>query len=131
MARGCELDLFQPKKAGNLDCTFCLDCVKACPHDNVGSISVVPAKTLLTDVYRSSIGRLSKRLDWIALILLVTFGAFVNAGGMSDPVMMWEHRWHARLGVHAMPWIVAAFVFAGAIVLPQWQLVFVDGYLLE
>ena len=33
--RGCELALFQPLKAGNMDCTFCLDCVHACPHDNV------------------------------------------------------------------------------------------------
>ena len=23
-------------KAGNMDCTFCLDCVHACPHDNIG-----------------------------------------------------------------------------------------------
>ena len=34
--RGCELALFQPLKVGNMDCTFCLDCVHACPHDNVG-----------------------------------------------------------------------------------------------
>ena len=41
--RGCELALFQPRKIGNLDCTFCLDCVQACPYDNVGIISRVPA----------------------------------------------------------------------------------------
>jgi polyferredoxin len=117
-ARGCELDLFQPKKAGNLDCTFCLDCVKACPHDNVGLMSITPAKTLLLNTYRSSIGRLTKRIDWIALILLVTFGGFVNAGGMVDPVMMWEHHWRARLGMHAMPWIVGGVVYAGLIVAP-------------
>jgi hypothetical protein len=34
--RGCELRLFQPKKLGNFDCTFCLDCVHACPQQNVG-----------------------------------------------------------------------------------------------
>jgi len=117
-ARGCELDLFQPKKSSNLDCTFCLDCVKACPHDNVALIAITPAKTLLTDTYRSSIGRLTKRADWIVLILLVTFGAFVNAGGMADPVMMWEHRWHARLGLHSMPWIVAGFILAGTVLAP-------------
>jgi hypothetical protein len=37
---------------------------------------------------------------------------------MADPVMMWEHGWHARLGIHAMPWIVLAFVLAGTIVVP-------------
>lgn len=117
-ARGCELYLFQPKKVGNLDCTFCLDCVKACPHDNVGLLPATPAKTLLTDAYRSSIGRLSKRTDLVALALLLVFGAFVNAAGMVAPVMMWEHRWHARLGPHAMPYVVGAFVVIGAVILP-------------
>lgn len=117
-ARGCELYLFQPKKAGNLDCTFCLDCVKACPHDNVGLMPVTPAKTLLSDTYRSSIGRLSQRSDFVAVTLLLVFGAFVNAAGMLAPVMMWEHRWHARLGVHAMPFVVGIFVLLGAVILP-------------
>jgi cytochrome c oxidase assembly factor CtaG/polyferredoxin len=117
-ARGCELYLFQPKKESNLDCTFCLDCVKACPHDNVALVNIAPASTLLSDPYRSSIGRLSKRSDLAALAIVIIFGAFVNAAGMVSPVMMWEHGWHARLGVHAMPFIVAAFVVAGLILLP-------------
>ena len=29
LQRGCELALFLPAKAGNMDCTFCLDCVHA------------------------------------------------------------------------------------------------------
>ncbi len=117
-ARGCELYLFQPKKAGNLDCTFCMDCVKACPHENVGLLPVAPASTLAIDPYRSSIGRLSKRTDLAALALLIIFGAFVNAAGMVEPVMAWEHSWHARLGVHMMPIIVAAFVCLGAVLVP-------------
>ncbi len=44
--RGCELFLFQPKKASSLDCTFCLDCVHACPHDNVGIVPVLPTASL-------------------------------------------------------------------------------------
>ncbi len=116
--RGCELYLFQPKKVGNLDCTFCLDCVKACPHENVGLISTPPASTLTRDPYRSSIGRLSKRTDLAVLALLIVFGAFVNAAGMVGPVLTWEHGWHARLGAHAMPLIVGVFVLAGALVVP-------------
>src|SRR5262249_4271340 len=42
--RGCELALFQPRKVGNVDCTFCLDCIQACPHDNVGIMSRLPAE---------------------------------------------------------------------------------------
>ncbi|MBV8897201.1 MAG: cytochrome c oxidase assembly protein, partial [Acidobacteriaceae bacterium] len=117
-ARGCELYLFQPKKEGSLDCTFCLDCVKACPHDNVALVPVLPAATLTKDTYRSSIGRLSRRTDFAALALLIVFGAFVNAAGMTNPVMMWEHGLHARLGPGAMPWIVGAFILCGAVLLP-------------
>ena len=47
-------------KAGNLDCTFCLDCLHACPHDNVGILAVVPGADLATDPRRSSLGRLSR-----------------------------------------------------------------------
>lgn len=106
---GCELYLFQPKKAGNLDCTFCLDCVSACPHDNVSLISIAPTKALIGDPYRSSIGRLSKRTDIVALALLIVFGAFVNAAGMVNPLMDWEHSFSGNM---------ALFVIAGAIVCP-------------
>jgi cytochrome c oxidase assembly factor CtaG/polyferredoxin len=118
-ARGCELYLFQPKKAGNLDCTFCLDCVNACPHDNVVLLPVLPAKTLTQDPYRSSVGKLSKRNDLAALALLIVFAAFANAAGMTAPVMMVEHRWHFRLGVHAMPLVVGVFVLLGCVVAPN------------
>ena len=117
-ARGCELALFQPRKISSIDCTFCLDCVKACPHDNVGLLPVLPAKTITLDVYRSSIGRLAKRTDLAAFALLFVFGAFVNAAGMVAPVMRWEHGWHARLGPQAMPFIIAGFVLGGAVLLP-------------
>jgi cytochrome c oxidase assembly factor CtaG/ferredoxin len=116
--RGCELYLFQPKKESNLDCTLCLDCVKACPSQNVALLPVARAATLLNDGYRSSIGRLSHRTDLAALALVIVFGGFVNAAAMTGPVMMWEHALHARLGVGAMPWIVAALIATGAVLVP-------------
>jgi hypothetical protein len=85
--RGCELQLFQPHKSGNMDCTFCLDCIKACPHDNVGIIAVRPGKDLIEDLPRSSVGRYATRLDLAALVLVLTFGAFANAAGMVAPVL--------------------------------------------
>lgn len=39
---GCELYLFQQRKAGNMDCTFCMECIQACPYDNVGIIARNP-----------------------------------------------------------------------------------------
>jgi cytochrome c oxidase assembly factor CtaG len=65
--RGCELNLFQPKKAGNFDCTFCLDCVQACPQENVGVLRLLPAQTLVEDRRGSAIGRLMRRPDVAAL----------------------------------------------------------------
>ncbi len=84
--RGCELWLFQEKKVGNMDCTFCLDCVYACPHDNVGFALRVPTQELWDDSRRSGIGRFSRRWDVAALALVFVFGAYFNAFGMITPV---------------------------------------------
>lgn len=94
--RGCELALFQPLKTGNMDCTFCLDCVHACPHDNVGILSRLPASELLTDPVRSGIGLFSRRKDLSALVIVFTFGALLNAFGMVSPVYVVE-SWLGRL----------------------------------
>ena len=85
--RGCELALFQPRKVGNLDCTFCLDCVQACPHDNVGIMSRVPAEERAVDsiaLRRRTSSRVGS--DLAALALVFTFGALLNAFGMVSPV---------------------------------------------
>jgi hypothetical protein len=88
--RGCELALFQPMKAGNLDCTFCLDCVHACPHDNVGLVARLPGAELWADRPRSGIGRPHRRKDFAALALVFTFGALLNTFGMVSPVQAVE-----------------------------------------
>jgi ferredoxin len=94
--RGCELALFQPSKVGNMDCTFCLDCIHACPHDNIGILSRVPGDELLTDPLRSGIGYFSRRKDLAALAVVFTFGALLNAFGMVSPVYAVEN-WLGRL----------------------------------
>jgi cytochrome c oxidase assembly factor CtaG/ferredoxin len=89
---GCELHLFVPRKAGNMDCTACLDCVHACPHDNIGLVATPPAADLWHDRHRSGVGRLGKRPDVAALVLLLVFGSFANAAGMVAPVVEWQDR---------------------------------------
>lgn len=96
--RGCELRLFQPRKSGNLDCTFCLDCVTACPHDNVGVLPAVPGADIRNEEARSSIGRFRDRPDLAAVILLLVFGGFFNAAGMVAPVFALEERLAASFG---------------------------------
>lgn len=97
--RGCELALFQPHKVGNIDCTFCLDCVQACPHDNVGIMSRTPATELVPDGIRSGIGFLSRRKDLAALAIVFTFGALLNAFAMVSPVYALEQWLAQRLRV--------------------------------
>ncbi|RME74750.1 MAG: FesM [Chloroflexi bacterium] len=95
--RGCELWLFQPGKVGNMDCTFCLDCVYACPHDNIGLLARLPTQELWSDPRRAGIGRLGRRLDVTALLVVLIFGAYLNAFGMIKPVYALEQWLAARL----------------------------------
>ena len=110
--RGCELDLYLPRKQGNLDCTFCLDCVHACPHDNVGILAVTPAADLASDVRRSSLGRLSRRTDVAVLALVLVFGAFANAAAMTAPVAGWMSAWSDASGLSRATVATATLVLA-------------------
>jgi hypothetical protein len=110
--RGCELALFQPRKVGNMDCTFCLDCVHACPHDNIGILSRLPGSELLTNPLRSGIGYFSKRKDLAALVIVFSFGALLNAFGMVSPVYAVEKWLGQIMGVsHEAPVLGTIFAF--------------------
>jgi ferredoxin len=110
--RGCELALFQPRKVGNMDCTFCLDCVHACPHDNVGILSRLPGSELLVDPIRSGIGYFSNRKDLAALAMVFTFGALLNAFGMVSPVFTVEQWLRSVLHLsHEAPVLAVIFTF--------------------
>src|SRR5271170_1443936 len=115
LQRGCELALFQPAKVGNMDCTFCLDCVHACPHDNVGILSRLPASELMVDPVRSGIGIFSRRKDIAALAIVFSFGALLNAFGMVSPVYALESWLGGLLHVsHEAP--VLGLIFAVGLV---------------
>jgi hypothetical protein len=110
LQRGCELALFQELKVGNMDCTFCLDCVHACPHDNVGILTRVPAAELMTDPMRSGIGLFSRRTDIAALTMVFCFGALVNAFGMVSPAYAVEKWLGAMLHMQEPPVLGVIFV---------------------
>jgi polyferredoxin len=88
--RGCELNLFLPSKVGNIDCTLCLDCVRACPHDNIALSTRVPGAELSDTSRRSGIGRLDRRWDLAALAVVFTFGAMLNAFAMTGAALRVE-----------------------------------------
>jgi len=116
--RGCELALYQPAKVGNLDCTFCLDCVYACPHDNIGITTRVPGAELWDDTRRSGIGRLSKRSDFGVLALVFVFGALLNAFGMVSPVYAVQARLSDLLGTAAEAPVLGTLFFVALVVEP-------------
>jgi polyferredoxin len=116
---GCELNLYQPRKAGNMDCTFCLDCVHACPHDNIAVSANTPGQDLWRQVPgRSGVGAFEKRPDLAALILVLVFGAFANAAGMVAPVLEWRDAIEDRLGPRSGLLMTTAFYLLALVVLP-------------
>ncbi|HEX8027997.1 MAG TPA: 4Fe-4S dicluster domain-containing protein, partial [Vicinamibacterales bacterium] len=116
--RGCELALFLPSKVGNLECTFCLDCVQACPHDNIAIAARVPGEELADDSVRSVIGRLSHRPDLAALAILFTFGALLNAFAMIGPVYAVEEWLSSALHTTAEAVVLGIIFIAALIVVP-------------
>jgi cytochrome c oxidase assembly factor CtaG len=115
---GCELRLFQPRKAGNMDCTFCLDCIHACPHDNLGMLAGPPGGELWHDRSRSGVGRFGKRPDLAALVVVLVFGAFVNAAGMVGPVVAWEEQLSSFLRQSSLLLVTSLFYLVALLVLP-------------
>ncbi len=112
---GCELHLLQPRKAGNMDCTFCLDCIHACPHDNVGILTRLPGSELWQSADRPGLAMFGKRHDLAVLIFVLVFGAFANAAGMVGPVLEWRDRFSAQ--VLASPLLVTSLSYVVALLL--------------
>jgi polyferredoxin len=108
--RGCELGLFLPMKVGNLDCTMCLDCVHACPHDNIALATRTPGAELLERGRRSGIGRLPQRADLAALAVVFTFAALVSAFAMTSPAYAVEQQLAVAMGTRS-EWVVLAIIF--------------------
>lgn len=125
---GCELALYLPRKTGNLDCTFCLDCVQACPHDNVAIAGRLAGEELTLDPVRSGIGRLSKRADLGVLAVLFCFGALLNAFGMVGPVYTLQQRMAQALGTESEAVVLAVLFVLGLGLLP-WLGLSLTGWL--
>lgn len=124
---GCSSHLYQPQKFGNMDCTFCLDCVHACPHENVGILASLPGQTLWADPLRSGVGRFSQRYDLAALVILLVFGAFANAAGMVGPVVEWQSRFAQQLSGLPPDVITSASYLIALVVLPLFLVALVSA----
>ncbi len=117
--RGCELQLFQPLKTSNMDCTLCLDCVHACPHENVSLLASLPGSQLVR-IERSKKRRnkFFRRFDVAALIFLLVFAAFSNASGMTLPVLSWERSLQTSFRVGSLQPILGVLYLVSMVVVP-------------
>jgi hypothetical protein len=116
--RGCELALFLPAKVGNLDCTFCMDCVQACPHDNIALATRVPGLELVDPQRRSGIGWLPRRRDIAALVVIFVFGGLINALGMTAPARAMEQGLVNVLGAQSEGPVLAVLFAIVLIAIP-------------
>jgi ferredoxin len=77
---GCGTLLFAPQISSNLECTLCLDCVRACPHENVGWLVRAPGRELLKP------RAWPPRWDLSLLVIILAAMGLTNAFGMVPPV---------------------------------------------
>lgn len=122
---GCGTELFAPQIRSNLDCTLCLDCVRACPHDNIGLFARAPGRELMrADAW-------PKRWDIAFLAAALAFVGIVNGFGMIPPVYALMQQFADSFGLMAAGWSDAAIEFValalifivGGLILPAVALV--------
>ncbi len=93
---GCGTLLFPPTMQTNLDCTLCLDCARACPHDNVGLFARRPGAELRNP------SAWPRRWDVSLLVICLAFLGLLNAFGMTPPVYGLLEGWANALGLPAL-----------------------------
>jgi polyferredoxin len=109
--QGCQLELFVPTMRGNLDCTFCLDCIKACPYDNVALAIRPPGDELFRQSW-------PHRLDLALLAILAAFLGAINAFGMTPPVYRLERWLAAQLGISSETIVLGLIYLSAAVAAP-------------
>ncbi len=121
---GCGTELFVPMIQSNMDCTFCLDCVRACPYDNVRLAARKPGAELVGSL--TTVG-----WDRALLLLAIAFMGLTNAFGMVPPVYAIQ-AWLGDLGVNSDAIRLFIIFGVGNLLLPAlllWSLAGISGYL--
>ena len=109
---GCGTLLFAPQIRSNLDCTLCLDCVRACPHENIGLMARLPGRELLQP------GAWPQRLDVSLLVILLAAMGLTNAFGMVPPVYALQQALAETLGLRSELLILLLVFGATSLLLP-------------
>jgi hypothetical protein len=97
--------LFLPLKVGNLDCTFCLDCVQASPRQHRSS-APRPGGWSCPTRAGDLAWAVSLRWDLATLAIVFAFGGMLNAFAMVAPVYDVERWLSAALSARSrrQPW---------------------------
>jgi ferredoxin len=103
---GCESDLFVPAMTSTMDCTLCLNCVRACPYDNVGLEVRPPWREPLSGAWRRR-GYLGVAI--LAVVLL--WAGVMNAVAMIPPYFEAAEAVARLLGTR-QEWLVLGALFA-------------------
>lgn len=108
---GCQLELFVPTMQSNMDCTLCMDCVHACPHDNVALAVRPPGDELFKQTWRH-------RLDLAFLAIITGSIGLVNAFGMTPPYYALEVAIADAIGIHSEPVVLGLVILLTGVVVP-------------
>ncbi|MBE0691092.1 MAG: FesM [Anaerolineae bacterium] len=109
---GCGTLLFAPQISSNLDCTFCLDCVRACPHANIGLMVRTPGRELAQpDAWQ-------RRWDISLLPVMLTFIGLTNAFAMVPPVYELQRWLVETLGLRSELLVLLLIFTVGNLLLP-------------
>lgn len=103
---GCETNLFVPTMTSNMDCTSCMNCVRACPYDNVALTVRSPGWELRQAPWRKRWG-----LPLIALGVMMLYWGLLNAVAMIPPFYDLARGLSAWTGSRNEPFLLA-LVFA-------------------
>ncbi|MCB0095338.1 MAG: hypothetical protein KDE46_06430 [Caldilineaceae bacterium] len=108
---GCQLELFVPTIQSNMNCTLCLDCVRACPHDNVALALRPPGNELFRETWRH-------RLDLAWLSIVAASLALMNAFGMTPPYYRLEKFLGDSLHTQSETLVLGLVFLLAAVVMP-------------
>jgi polyferredoxin len=87
---GCETKLFVPTMQSNMDCTSCMNCVRACPYDNVAITLRSPAWEWTHAPWQTA-----AKTSVMVMGTVLAFWGLLNATAMIGPFFSFA-EWLAR-----------------------------------